>query len=395
MARALLSSSLSSDGRQETVNRTASFWTAQFADRNQLIIISAKRRLETTASNAARKSADAHPDGVGVVQTLFSFKNRHEATAEMEHYKNIRIAFRDISSGCDFDITLADDNTLKVMFQVPGAPWVDAANCGMGLQELLIILFFAVAGDAPMVAIEEPETHMHPEMQRRLLRFLHSNDRKQWFIATHSNVFLDNSFVARVLWTQLTEQKVTVRDVTSKASVLDDLGYSIADNLLTDLVILVEGPSDVPVFEELLEEMGVLKNHAIRFWPLGGDIMDQVDLSVLTQNTQTLAVVDSDPGSKKTRERFVARCAQFRVPVHTLKRYAIENYFSLDALRAVFPQQIPAAVKAIDPDISLEKQIGFSVKRQNRNLAKTTGLEGVRGSDLEKLLTDIRALVNG
>jgi hypothetical protein len=81
-----------------------------------------------------------------------------------------------------------------------------------------------------------------------------------------------------------------VSDKTSKASMLDDLGYSVADNLVSDLVILVEGPKDRPIIEEFQLKIPTANSYNIKIWPLGGDIMDQVDLSVIVENRKAIAL---------------------------------------------------------------------------------------------------------
>ena len=82
-------------------------------------------------------------------------------------------------------------------------------------------------------------------------------------------MFLNNTTTDRVLVTKYSNNKVLVSDATSRASLLDDLGYSVLDNLVSDLVILVEGPTDVPVIEELFVKMKLFEDYEIRIWPLG------------------------------------------------------------------------------------------------------------------------------
>jgi predicted ATP-dependent endonuclease of OLD family len=278
-----------------------------------------------------------------------------------------------------------------LQFSRPGASWIAAADCGLGLQDLLVLLYFACKQDIGLLCVEEPESHLHPDMQRRLLAFLKSMTDRQFLLSTHSNVFLDNAFVDRVYFTSFADS-VTVTDTTSRASILDDLGYSVADNLVSDVVLLVEGPTDVPVLEELLLKTAVSPHYDVKIWPLGGDNMDQVDLRVLAQGYVVAALIDNDPGSRSVRERFSRNCEAAGISVHKLQRYAIENYFSLRALRSVFKSQIAADVQLIRPDESLESQIGINVKRNNRKLARAMDLAEVEGTDLAAFLDTVRSL---
>ena len=63
-------------------------------------------------------------------------------------------------------------------------------------------------------------------MQKKLLSFLRNGTDKQFFLTTHSNVFLNNAFVNKVFFTSFSDS-VNVDDATSRASILDDLGYSV------------------------------------------------------------------------------------------------------------------------------------------------------------------------
>ena len=131
-----------------------------------------------------------------------------------------------------------------------------------------------------------------------------------------------------------------MENVTSRATALHELGYSIADNLVSDLIILVEGPTDRPVLEEFLAKEGLLQNFSIKVWPMGGDIMSQLDLSIFTASYKVIALVDHDPGSDKERKRFEDNCTAAKIPLHRLERRSIENYFSITAFRDVFGDQI-------------------------------------------------------
>ena len=119
------------------------------------------------------------------------------------------------------------------------------------------MLYFAVASEHELVLIEEPENHLHPELERRLITFLRERGQKQLFLSTHSSIFLNTQFADRVFSCRMTDS-IQVENATSRASLLGELGYSIADNLVSDLIILCEGPKDKPVLEEFLHKMGLL-----------------------------------------------------------------------------------------------------------------------------------------
>ncbi|HEY4417821.1 MAG TPA: AAA family ATPase, partial [Verrucomicrobiae bacterium] len=364
---------------------------------SKTILIPAKRRLETSKQINAFDSINAN--GTGVLNFLFSAKNQDETSNLRQQFDTILHAFLEISAGYEFDVFLQVKNAnptpsptfVELRFRRKGSPWIHAADCGLGLQELLIILYFALASEHEVVLIEEPENHLHPEIQRRLIAFLREKTEKQFFLSTHSSVFLNTQFADRVFTCQMTDS-IHIENVTSRAAALTALGYSIADNLVSDLVVLCEGPKDKLVLEEFFQKMGLPEKANIKVWPLGGDIMDQLDLSVFLESHKLMALIDNDPGSSTIRTRFQKKCEELKVPVTRLKRYAIENYFSLAAISAYMKGQMPAGMTEIAPDKPVAEQLGFEVKKNGGKIAKEMKLEDLKGTDLEEFLNQVAKL---
>jgi ACT domain-containing protein len=129
-------------------------------------------------------------------------------------------------------------------------------------------------------------------------------------------------------------------------------------------------------------------------WPLGGDVMAQLDLSVFAQKYKIVALIDKDPKSGHIRDKFAENCAAARVESFRLQRYSIENYFSVRALKEVFKGQIQDTLTAIDPDIKLEKQIGLNIKNNNKKIAQAMTLKEIEGTDLHDFLLKVQEICN-
>ncbi len=357
------------------------------------ILLPPKRHLQLEVEVDTAKPVT--PTGEGVVNHLFFAKNQPNSASDRELYEQVQKAFNTISSGYRFDIFLDHQtpNQLRLGFSYGQETWRPASACGLGLQDLLVILYWSLHTDRDLILIEEPESHIHPQMQHKLLAFLSKDTapEKQFLLSTHSNVFLSRPFVDRVFMTSF-DQSVQVQDATSRASILSHIGYSVTDNLVSDLVILVEGPKDRPVIEEFLLKCGLLSSYDIKIWPLGGDIMDQLDLSVLLQAYSMIALIDNDPGSRSVRKRFTDNCKELGIPVTQLERYALENYFTLKALREHFRHQIPDSLKELDPSRKLEAQLGFNVKNSNGQIARLMTLQDIEGTDLARFFEEVRRI---
>ncbi|MEV7968297.1 AAA family ATPase [Sphaerisporangium sp. NPDC088356] len=132
-------------------------------------------------------------------------------------------------------------------------PYVDdlhhnIKDLGTGVEQLLLALVVGLTHPTPaVVAIEEPETALHPSAQRALLGLLRSWSHDRLFVVTtHSPVFLDTSEgAAKILAVRREGGASTIEHASSTVgSVLGELGVRLSDVLSADRILLVEGPSD-------------------------------------------------------------------------------------------------------------------------------------------------------
>jgi len=347
------------------------------------VLIPAKRHLESGVEIDLRQPVD--PDGRGLVNRLFYLKNQHHTSHEYVTYQNIANAFRDVTRNY-FNVVPDQENKISVLYQEDDSTgWISSDASGLGLSDVLVILCFVFDGEYTNVLVEEPESHLHPEMQKRMLKVIRTAKSRQFVFSTHSNVFLNTGLVDRVYFCKF-DECVNVSDETSRSEVLFNLGYSVTENILADLIVLTEGPTDIPVFMKIMEWLGVEDKFNIKYWPLGGDVMSKLDLSVFAERRNVVAIVDSDPGSHEIRTRFQRLCKEHGVVCHVLTRYSIENYFSVKALRAVVGDGQVGAVTALLPDQKVDSQLclgeGKSIKQKNHRIIDEMSIQDIEGTDL-------------
>ncbi|MGV7105876.1 AAA family ATPase [Flavobacterium sp. U410] len=127
-------------------------------------------------------------------------------------------------------------------------------NIGDGIQQLILILFpIFTAKDNTWFFIEEPETHLHPGLQRLFIETLLKNSflkekKHKYFFTTHSNHFLDVSLDSEEIsvyqFQKEGSEKFRVKNIRPNKKTLDLLGVNNSSVFLANSSIWVEGPTD-------------------------------------------------------------------------------------------------------------------------------------------------------
>lgn len=288
-----------------------------FSGRNTLLRDVLDFFMDYDIKNNVDKTDEAKLDEIRSLKEQFSvdadellqtLQNRMQSGKEqiLDYAKQTGASFNNANP--DFDGSLSDTelfSALKLIIKYETGITIPATHNGLGYNNLifmsLLLAKMQVNSDGsylgsnakvfPILAIEEPEAHLHPAMQYKFLKFLRENrdvkkKARQIFVTTHSTQITSAVSLDEIICLYNNNGTVSVgypgkvfsdsaADIKSKAYVQRFLDATKSDMLFAQKVILAEGIAEELLLPTMAKYIGCsVEDHHIAIINVGGRYFD-------------------------------------------------------------------------------------------------------------------------
>jgi predicted ATP-dependent endonuclease of OLD family len=288
--------------------------------------------------------------GGQMIDLLFRLQHpSYDARADREKFNKIIQFLRDITQNETVSLEVPHDRS-SILVNMDGKT-LPLHNLGTGIEEILIMAAASLGFADKIVCIEEPELHIHPLLQKKLIQLLGQTDNL-FLLTTHSSslIDVDAGAIYNVRLVNGSSEITNPISPSETRSALHDLGYRPSDLLQTNSIVWVEGPSDRIYLKRWLSIAAPFLKEGIDYSVMfyGGRLLAHLSASeetvgefieLLRLNRFSSIVIDSDKKSEQseinqTKQRLVREIEATKGVVWVTTGREIENELQKDVFEA-------------------------------------------------------------
>jgi len=231
-------------------------------------------------------------------------------------------------------------------------------SIGGGSQNILDLMHELNFKMKPITMIEEPENHMHPELQKKfynyLLTFIKSKSYdKQLWLSTHSPFFLNKIDLKNIWFVKKNEDnEAEITNLIEKRDLKETilaLGVKPSDLLFSDAILLVDGTTEEFVLPIWAKKFGInLIDLGCDIIPISDENKAKYHLGMwrdITKDTEIPIFIMLDKHAEKEAKKLIDDKKIDEDCCLISNKFSIEEYYPkpylVDAIKEEFGLDIP------------------------------------------------------